>query len=93
MFLLQHSIVYHVIYYFFTALIVLLIARWILSLFRLSDSNPIMLFLMRCTDPLVVPIRRRIPPVGGFLDVSWIFAFVAIYIVRALLLQALPAGW
>jgi len=92
MFLLQHSILYHVIYYFFTALIVLLIARWILSLFRLSDSNPIMLFLMRCTDPLIVPIRRRIPPLA-FLDISWSFAFVAILIMRALLLQALPAGW
>ena len=92
MFLLQHFILYNIINYFFTALIILLIARWILSMFRLSDSNPIMLFLMRCTDPLIMPIRRRIPPVG-FLDMSWIFAFVAILIMRTLLLQALPAGW
>lgn len=79
-----------IIRYTFLALIVLMIARWILSLFRLSDSNPIMLFLIRCTEPIIVPFRRRIPPVG-ILDMSWIFAFVSLNIVQVLLLQAIPS--
>jgi uncharacterized protein YggT (Ycf19 family) len=92
MFLLQHFILYNVINIFFGALIVLMIARWILTLFRLSDSNPIMLFLIRCTDPLIVPVRKRIPPVA-FLDISWFFVWSGLLIMRILLLQALPYGW
>ncbi len=86
------NILHLLINFFFVALIVLLWVRLILSWFRLSDSNPIMLFLARCTDPVIAPIRKRIPPVG-FLDVSWIFAFVALNIMRTLLLQALPFEW
>jgi uncharacterized protein YggT (Ycf19 family) len=48
-----------------------------------------MLFLIRCTEPIIVPFRRRIPAVG-ILDMSWIFAFVSLYIVQALLQQAIP---
>lgn len=92
MFLLQHYILYDVISYTFGILIVLMFVRWILQWFRLSEGNPIMLFLARCTDPFILPIRRRIPPVG-YIDISWFFAFAALFIMRAVLLQALPAGW
>lgn len=92
MFLLQHDIVYDLISYTFGILIVLLFVRLILSWFRLGEGNPVMLFLARCTDPFIVPIRRRIPPVG-FIDISWFFAMVALGIMRLLLLQALPVGW
>ena len=83
------TVFYLIVHYTFLALIVLMIARWILSLFRLSDGNPIMLFLTRCTEPVILPFRRRIPPVS-FLDMSWIFAFVSLWIVQALLEQAIP---
>lgn len=92
MFLLQHYILYNVIKYFFTALIILMIARWILTLFRLNEGNPIMLFFVRCTDPLIVPIRKRLPRMP-FLDISWFFVWTALIIMQALLLQALPPGW
>lgn len=92
MFLLQHFILYNVISYFFTGLIILLFVRWILSWFRLSESNPIMLFLVRCTEPVIAPIRKYIPP-AGFIDISWFFAWSALLIMRVLLLQALPYGW
>ena len=83
------AVFYIVVHYTFLALIVLMIARWILSLFRLSEGNPIMLFLTRCTEPFILPFRRRIPPVG-ILDMSWIFAFISLYIMQALLEQAVP---
>ena len=92
MFLLQQNILHLLIYYFFTILILLMFVRWILSWFRLSESNPIMLFLVRCTDPLIAPIRKYVPPVG-FIDISWFFAWSALLIMRVLLVQALPAGW
>ena len=83
------TIFYLIVRYTFIALMVLMIARWILSLFRLSDGNPIMLFLTRCTEPVILPFRRRIPPVS-FLDMSLIFAFVSLIIVQTLLEQAIP---
>jgi len=92
MFLLQQNILHFVVYYFFTGLIILLFVRWILSWFRVSESNPIMLFLLRCTDPLIAPVRKYIPPLG-FLDISWFFVWTALYIMRTLLGQALPLGW
>lgn len=92
MFLLEHNILHEVISLFFGLLIVLLFVRMILSWFRLQDGNPIMLFLARTTDPLIVPFRRRIPPVM-FLDTSWLFAWAFLYIFRIVFLQALPLGW
>ncbi len=83
------TVFYLIVRYTFIALMVLMIARWILSLFRLSDGNPIMLFLTRCTEPVILPFRRRIPPVS-FLDMSWIFAFVSLIIMQTLLDQAIP---
>lgn len=79
----------YVIDYTLIALIVMIFVRWILSAFHLSDSNPIMLFLTRCTEPIVLPFRRRVPPVS-ILDMSLIFASVSLWIVRMLLLQAIP---
>lgn len=92
MFLLEQGYIHDLISIFFTGLIILLFVRLILSWFRLSESNPIMLFLVRCTDPLIAPIRKYIPPVG-FLDISWFFAWSALLIMRILLIQALPASW
>ena len=92
MFMLQTNILHLVIRLFFSGLIILMFVRWILTMFRVSDGNPIMLFLIRCTDPLISPIRKRIPPVG-FLDISWFFVWSALIIMQILLLQALPVGW
>ncbi len=92
MFLLEHNILHEVISLFFGLLIVLMFVRWILSWFRLPDGNPIMLFLTRITDPIILPFRRRIPPVM-FLDISWFFAWAFLSIFRIVFLQALPAGW
>lgn len=91
MFLLQMNILHTVISLFFAVLIILLIVRWILSFF-VKEGNPIMLFMIRCTDPMIAPVRKRIPPVA-FIDISWFFVWSALIIMRVLLLQALPYGW
>jgi uncharacterized protein YggT (Ycf19 family) len=92
MFLLQHDIVHDIINLFFAALIILMFMRFILSFFNLGESNPIMLFVVRCTEPFIAPIRKRIPPVW-VLNVAFFFAWAALDIMRTLLLQALPPGW
>ncbi len=43
-------------------------------------------FVVAVTEPVLAPVRRRIPPVGGF-DVSFLVVIIAIYVVRAVFLR------
>lgn len=60
----------------------LLFIRIIFSWGAVSYANPVMRFLMSATDPLLVPLRRMIPPIGMF-DISPIFAFIIIWLFKA----------
>ncbi len=65
----------------------LLLARAVLSWIprpsgALASLNE---FVVAVTEPVLAPVRRRIPPVGGF-DVSFLVVIVAIYVVRAVFL-------
>jgi uncharacterized protein YggT (Ycf19 family) len=42
--------------------------------------------VFRLTEPVLAPVRRVIPPLGG-IDVSFIVVIVAIYLVRAIFLR------
>ena len=42
----------------------LIFIRIIFSWGMLSYANPVMRFLINATDPLLVPLRRMIPPLG-----------------------------
>ena len=72
-------------------LILVLIARAILSwLPRMGVLPPVATVLDRITEPLLSPIRRRLPFFGG-LDLSPLVALLLISVVEALVL-ALLAG-
>lgn len=69
-----------------------LLARAILSWIpNLDPSNPIVQVLYQVTEPVLEPIRRLIPPLGGMMDISIIVAFFAIMILQQLL-QSLAAS-
>ncbi|HZH30759.1 MAG TPA: YggT family protein [Pyrinomonadaceae bacterium] len=51
------------------AIYTLLIFMRIILSWGMSQVNPLMRFLLRATDPVLVPFRRLIPPVGMF-DIS-----------------------
>ena len=66
--------------------ILVLIIRAILSWFTgVTALQPIARFFERMTDPILEPIRRRLPPVGG-LDLSPIVAFFLIWLIENVLL-------
>jgi YggT family protein len=56
-------------------------------------GNRVMRFVINATDPLLIPLRRRIRPVGMF-DVSPMIAFLIVWalqaLVQATLLRGLP---
>lgn len=65
--------------------------RIVFSWGMVSHANPIMRFLVRVTDPLLVPLRRVIPPLG-MLDISPIVAFILIWLFQSAIAGTLLAG-
>ena len=60
----------------------LILIRIIFSWGMVGLRNPVMRFLVRATDPLLVPLRRIIPPLGVF-DISPLVAFLIIWLFQA----------
>ncbi|MEE2024738.1 MULTISPECIES: YggT family protein [Alkalimonas] len=65
----------------------ILVIRAILSWFS-QGRNPIELVMHQLTEPLLRPIRRVIPPMGG-LDLSVLVALIALQFVQILLADVL----
>ena len=66
-----------------------LIGRAILSWFDPSMRWPISRVLYQVTEPFVAPIRQVVPRTG-MIDLSFIVAFILLWLLRQMLSQALP---
>ncbi len=63
-----------------------LLARALISWIpNLDPYNPFVQFLYQITEPVLEPIRKLIPPLGGMIDISIIVAFFGIMILQQLL--------
>ncbi len=60
----------------------LIFIRIIFSWGNISYTNRVMRFLVNATDPLLVPLRRMIPPLGMF-DLSALVAFILLWLFKA----------
>jgi YggT family protein len=67
------------------AFLVALIVRAVFSFIEPYPRNRIHLFAFQVTEPLIAPVRRLVPPIGGF-DI----AFMIVFIVVSFLLQLIP---
>ncbi len=65
-----------------------LIARSILSWVNPDPYNPIVKFLYSVTEPVLYPIRKRVPYLGG-LDLSPLILILAILFLQAFLVKTL----
>ncbi len=65
-----------------------IIARSLLPWFQVDPYHPAVQFLIRITEPLLAPIRRSIPRLGG-LDFSPMVALLLLYALQLLLQQIL----
>ena len=52
---------------------------------RRTLDHPLIHLLQQITDPVLQPLRRVIPPIGGTLDVSPIVALLILEVLRRLL--------
>ena len=66
--------------------------RIFLSYGGLGYGNRWMRFLIRITEPLMGPLRRKIRPVGMF-DISPIIAFLILWVLQAAVAATLLKGW
>lgn len=76
------ALVGYVLYGLLDVYSILIFMRIIFSWGMVSQRNRVMRFLVNVTDPLLVPLRRMIPPFG-MLDLSPIFAIIIIWLFKA----------
>ncbi|MCC6458538.1 MAG: YggT family protein [Caldilineaceae bacterium] len=63
-----------------------LLARALMSWIpNLDPYNPAVQFLHSITEPVLEPIRKLVPPLGGMIDISMIIAFFGIIVLEQLL--------
>lgn len=78
----------------FTAYEILILIRVLLSWintdpYRPAISHPLIRLLQQVTDPVLAPLRRVIPPIGGAVDISPVVALFALEILRRIITGAL----
>ncbi|SHL31776.1 YggT family protein [Phytopseudomonas punonensis] len=74
----------------FYLLIVLL--RFILQLVRADFYNPLSQFIVRATHPLLKPLRKIIPSLGGLDLASLVLALIVQFVLMALTLMLMGVG-
>lgn len=67
----------------------LILARVLLSWVDRNpySSNPLKQALYSVTDPLLEPIQRYVPPIGGTLDISPIIAIFLLQVLQRLIFE------
>ncbi len=66
----------------------IIVGRAVISWVNPDPYNPIVRFLTSATEPILYPIRRRLPMLGG-IDFSPIIAILAIIFLQSFLVQSL----
>jgi YggT family protein len=67
----------------------IIIGRAVISWVNPDPYNPIVRFLHAVTDPVLYPIRRRLPVFFGGIDFSPILVILAIVFLQSFLVQTL----
>ena len=86
------ALIGYILYGLLSLYALLIMIRIIFSWGQVSYANRVMRFLVNTTDPLLLPLRRTIPPIGMF-DISPIVAFIIIWLFQAAIRMTLLRGW
>ncbi len=81
------ELVNDVFFLYSLVLLVRVLASWIPGL---DFRQPVVRLLVALTEPLLAPLRRLLPPLGG-LDISPVVAFLLLELLRRLVVQGLLA--
>lgn len=67
--------------------VIILLIRVLLSWIPHNREHPLVQWLYRITDPLLMQARRIIPPIGGTLDVSPILVIIGLQWLKRFFLR------
>ncbi|MBI4832790.1 MAG: YggT family protein [Candidatus Lindowbacteria bacterium] len=66
----------------------LIIVRAVMSWVRIDPRNQLVRMLYSVTDPVLAPIQKVVPPIGGAIDISPIIALILIQILKFVVFRA-----
>lgn len=75
----------------FSLYVLVLMLRFLLARVRADFYNPVSQFLVKATNPLLVPLRRVIPPLGG-IDTASVVLMLAVQMLAIALILLLRGG-
>ena len=76
-----------IILFYYYALIASIVMSFVMMFSGNMNPHPILLLVWQITEPIMSPVRRIIPPMGG-LDFSPIFIFLIIGLIRNFIYQS-----
>ena len=82
----------YLLYWLLGSYSLLIFIRIMFSWVTVSYGNRFMRFLINATEPLLAPLRKKVPPVKGF-DISPLVAFLIILILQGAVAGTLLRGW
>ena len=79
------TLIYYVLWLYMWVIIIRAVISWVSP----DPYNPIVQFLYRATEPVLDPIRRRLPSSGFGIDFSPLLVILAIYFLQMFLVRLL----
>jgi len=70
-------------------ILVRVVLSWVNSSPYRRLDHPLIRLLDRLTEPVLAPLRRIVPPIGGAIDASPIVALILIELMRVLIVSLL----
>ena len=71
-------------------LLIRVLLSWVnVDPYRPVIDHPVVDILQRVTDPVLAPLRRLIPPIGGAVDISPVVALIILEVLRRILVSVL----
>lgn len=70
------------------AFMLCLLIRAVFSFVEPYPKNRVHRFTFQVTEPFIAPVRRLVPPIGGF-DIAFLLVFIAVSMILQLV-QRLP---
>ncbi len=81
------GVLYFTINIYYYAIIASIIMSFVMLFSGNMNPHPILQLIWQLTEPVMGPVRKIVPPMGG-LDFSPIFIFIAIRLIQNLLIQS-----
>jgi YggT family protein len=78
------------LYLFIFSILIQVILSWVQAFQGNYQRNELGVFLQRLNEPLLGPVRRRLPPMGG-MDLSPLLVIIALQLLIILLVEPLSA--